>query len=271
MLAAPLEAAHEARLRAAHQLVDTLGLRAQAAPLRREDAVSRRRLHARAHPRQPQAQGRVAPLLEGGDPGLQLLLGLHHPLGGGRGCRGAQVGHEVGDRVVRLVAHRRDRGDAGRGDRPGHRLLVEGPEVLEAAAAAGEDDHVESADAVERPDPLHDLGRGTLALHEGGVDEHLEVGVARAKHAQDVAQHRAGGRGDDPDPARQHRERPLAGRVEEPLLLEPLLQLLEGLLERALAERLEDLDARSGTPRGAGRPAPRRGRAPSSRPSGGTG
>ena len=108
-------------------------------------------------------------------------------------------------------------------------------------APAGEDDHVEAAEAVEDPDPLRDLGRGALALHEGGVDEHLEVRVAGAQHAQDVAQHRAGGGGDDADAAGEHRQGALAGGVEEALLLELLLQLLERLLQRALAERLEHL------------------------------
>ena len=126
-------------------------------------------------------------------------------------------------------------------DRARDDLLVEGPQVLEAAAAAREQDHVEAAQAVERADALRDLGRGALALDERGVDEHLEVGVARAQHAQDVAQHGAGGRGHDADPARQHRQRALARGVEEALLLELLLQLLEGLLQRALAERLEQL------------------------------
>src|SRR5207245_3846622 len=52
---------------------------------------------------------------------------------------------------------------------------------------------------------------------------------------------RARRRGHDADAAGEPRQRPLAGRVEEALLLELLLQLLEGLLERALAERLEHL------------------------------
>ena len=53
---------------------------------------------------------------------------------------------------------------------------------------------------------------------------------------------RARGRGDDADAARQHGQRPLARGVEQALLLELLLQLLEGLLQRALAERLQHLD-----------------------------
>ena len=104
------------------------------------------RLDARPHPREPQPQRRVAALVERPHARLQLLLGLHHALGGGRRRRRAQVGDEVGDREVGLVADGRDRRDRGGRDRARDALLVEGPQVLEAAAAAREHDHVEAAE-----------------------------------------------------------------------------------------------------------------------------
>ena len=168
---------------------------------------------------------------EGVDAGADLGLGLDHVLGRGRGSGRAQVGHEVRDGVVGLVPDRGDGRNLGGGERPRHPLFVEGPEVLEAAAAAGDDDHVEALQPVEGPDALDDLGRGLLALHARGVDEDLQVRVAPRDDAHDVLDDRARGRGHDADAAGQLRQRPLAGPVEEALLLEFLLQLLERLLE----------------------------------------
>ena len=59
--------------------------------------------------------------------------------------------------------------------------------------AAGEDHDVETAQAVEGLDPVHDLRRRALSLHAGRIEEHLEVGVAAAQHPHDVADHRPRG------------------------------------------------------------------------------
>ena len=74
-----------------------------------------------------------------------LVLGLDDALGGRRGRGRAQVGHEVGDGEVGLVPDGGDGGDLRGGEGARHQLFVEGPEVLEAAAAAGHDQHVEAA------------------------------------------------------------------------------------------------------------------------------
>ncbi len=47
------------------------------------------------------------------------------------------------------------------------------------------------------------------------------------EHPQEVAQRGAGGAGGDADAAGQEGQRPLARRVEQPLLLEPRLELLQ--------------------------------------------
>ena len=68
------------------------------------------------------------------------------------------------------------------------------------------------------------------------------AGEAVGEAMQDVADHRAGGRGDDADDARQIGQRLLARRVEQAFGGEHLLALLEQRHERADAGGLELVD-----------------------------
>ena len=88
---------------------------------------------------------------------------------------------------------------------------------------------------------MRDLDRGALALDPRGADHQMRVGVAAAKNLDDVANCRAVERRDDPDFSGQHRQRTLPARIEQPLLLQPFLQLVEGELEGAESLRLEML------------------------------
>ncbi len=74
-----------------------------------------------------------------------LVLGFGDQLGGGgRGGR-AEVGSEVGDGEVGLMADGGDHGQARGGDGAGDALRVEGGQIFKRAAAAGEDDDVDQA------------------------------------------------------------------------------------------------------------------------------
>ena len=75
---------------------------------------------------------------------LDVQIGAHRhgPLGGRGRRRRAGIGDEVDEGPVGLVADRGDERDGARGDGAGDDLLVEAPEVLEAAAAAGDDHQV---------------------------------------------------------------------------------------------------------------------------------
>ena len=72
-----------------------------------------------------------------------VVLGLGDELGGGGGGGGAEVGDEVGDGEVGFVADGGDDGEARGDDGAGHGFAVEGGQVFERAAAAGEDDEVD--------------------------------------------------------------------------------------------------------------------------------
>ena len=134
-----------------------------------------------------------------------------------------------------------------RGGGAHHDLLVEAPEVLEPAAAAGDDEQVGArhrpagADGVEAADGRGDLGRAALALHRDRPEQHA-AREAVAQAVQDVADDGAGGRGDDADHLGQVGQRALAGGVEQALGGQRLLARLEHRHQRADAGGLDLLD-----------------------------
>ena len=82
----------------------------------------------------------------------------HDQLGGVGGGRGPDVGDQVEQRGVGLVADRRDHRRADRVDRADQALVGERQQVLDRAAAAGDHDHVDARVAVEPLDGLDHLG-----------------------------------------------------------------------------------------------------------------
>ena len=80
-----------------------------------------------------------------GDAVQQFLARADDHLGGGRRRGRAQIGHEIGDGHVGLVAHRRDHRHGASGDGPRHGLFVEGPEIFERSAAAAHDHQLRPA------------------------------------------------------------------------------------------------------------------------------
>ena len=86
----------------------------------------------------------------------------HDERAGSGGRRRAHVGGEVAQWHVLLVAHGGDDRKACGCDGADDRLVAEGQEVLEAATAAGEHDHVDLRVAAELVEPRHDRARGVL-------------------------------------------------------------------------------------------------------------
>ena len=129
---------------------------------------------------------------------------------------------------VGLVADRGDERDRRVGDGAHHLLLVERPQILDRAAAAGDDQQVgprldrrqsrESRAAILAAAPSPCTGTGhTMTWRRAAVREAVE----------DVADHRAGRRGDDADHARQERQLALARLVEQAFRGERPAALLE--------------------------------------------
>ena len=177
----------------------------------------------------------------------QLRAHRDRHFGGARRRRRAQIGGEVDQCRVRLVPDGRDQRDL-RGRRRAHDdLLVEAPEVLEAATATRHDQHVRARDGsidgkrVEAGDRGRDLRRRRLALHAHRPDQHA-YREAVVEAMQDVADDGAGRRGDDADDARQIGDRPLATGIEQSLGSELAPALLEQRHQRPDAGRLQCLD-----------------------------
>ncbi len=203
------------------------------------------------------ADSAVGAGFERGDPLLDAVLGSGNEFGGGGGGGRAQIGDEVGYGEVGLVADRRDDGELRRGNGAGEGFVVEAGEVFDGAAAAGDEDEVGLLGMlIEEADAGGDGAGAFGALHEGGVDQQVEAGVAAADDFDDVVENSAGGRGDDADAAGEGWELALPGGVEEALGFELVAELLVGKLQSAgaagldgfcdqlqLAARLVDRDA----------------------------
>ena len=71
----------------------------------------------------------------------------HNQFRGGARRRRAKVGDKVGDGKINFMSHRGNQGQSRRGDRAGEGLVVELPEILDAATTACEDNGVHLSDA----------------------------------------------------------------------------------------------------------------------------
>ena len=199
-----------------------------------------------AHPRlafvHAAAQATLHAGIETGD--FRQEIGAHgHGLFSGSRRRGrAQVGGMIDQRRVRLVAHGGDHGNAAGRHGTHHDFLVEAPQVLERAAAAGDDDDVGLASHVIEAGNGRGHLRGTgLALH--AHRPHNDVTrEAFVEPVQDVADDGPRGRGDNPDELRKIGDRPLARGIEQPLGGELLPALLEQRHEGADTGGLDVLD-----------------------------
>ena len=159
---------------------------------------------------------------------VQLLHHVgHHQLGGVGGGGGPDVGDQVEQRLVGLVADRRDQGGADPGDRADQALVGEGQQVLDRPAAAGDHDHLDGRVAVEPLDGLDHLGRGSGALHRGVRRLEGHRRPAAPGVLEDVALGGGAGRRDQPDDAGQERQPALEREVEEALGREQLAAPLE--------------------------------------------
>ncbi len=147
---------------------------------------------------------------------LPLAPVRHDELRGRGWRRGADVRGEVGERDVDLVADAADHGHAVGDDRPDDALVVERPQVLEAAAAAGEDRHLRGVvgspfalalldpalQAAERGD---DARRRLFALDLAGDEHDLGQRPAASEDVADVAPDDPRRAGDDRDRGRARR------------------------------------------------------------------
>ncbi len=111
-------------------------------------------------------------------------------LGGRGGRRRAPVGGEVGNREVGFMPDAADYRQRAGTDRPRHGLVVERPEVFDAAATASDDQHLAVAALAGTADGCGDLYGGGVALHRCRVKHDADLAGAPSERAQDIAQRR---------------------------------------------------------------------------------
>src|SRR6185437_5691508 len=139
-----------------------------------------------------------------GDVPVEFLSRSDHDFRrGGRSGR-AQIGHKIRDGEIGFVSYAGDYRHSRSGNRASDNLFVEGPKVFERAAAAGDDHDVGKFGAIEIAKAANDIGGRSFALHFRGIELDVNIREAALEDAENIANRRSGGRGDDADAAREH-------------------------------------------------------------------
>ena len=188
---------------------------------------------------QPVIQGGYQPVRAGSQLEFERRAVRRHQLGGGGGRGRALVGGEIHQREVDLVPDAGHDRDVRRDHGAHNGLVIEAPQVFQAAAAARQQDHVDLSEGVQPLDGLDDLGRGVFALDGRRAEHDLDHREAPPQHVLNVLKGRGGRRRHDSDPAREGRDRALQLRREEALGLQPGLEQLELAVQLADACRLD--------------------------------
>ena len=140
------------------------------------------------------------------------------------------------------MAHAADHRQRRAGDGAHQGLVVEGPEVVETAAAAHQQQHIDFLPGLGLPKGGDQFGGCGGALHAGGVDHDSHLRAAAAQGGEHVAQRGSLQRGDDPDGAGHERQGPLAFRIEQAFALQLGLEPQKGFEQRAFAIGLHAFD-----------------------------
>lgn len=149
--------------------------------------------------------------------------------GGGSRRGGAPVGDQIGNREVGFMTDAGDHRQRAGGNGARQVLVVERPQIFDAATAAGDDQHLAFVAQCGSAQRIGDRRRRALALHRYRMDEHRNMRRTAHQRGQQVAQCRRLQGRDDADAARIARRRALAGIVEQPFGQQFFLEPGEGL------------------------------------------
>ena len=141
----------------------------------------------------------------------------HHPPGGVGGCGGADIGDEVEQRAVLLVADRAHHRCLARSDGPDQGLVGERQQILDRAAAPGDDDHLHGPVRVEAVQRVGYLRDGVRALDRDLLDPELDSWPPRRRVAPHIALGRRIASADQADGGGQKGQRPHAFGREQAL------------------------------------------------------
>src|ERR1700730_5996370 len=184
-----------------------------------------------------------AQALRGARQDLEARVAIgHHQLRGARGGGGGRISREVRDGEVDLVPDPRDHGQAARAYGARDPFVVERPQILERAAAAGEDQPLALGarrGALQRRDQRRHGGR---PLHRRRIDEDPCGRIAPREDVQNVAQCRPGWRGDHADTLWKPRQTSFALERKHTFGRQLGFQALELAPQRADTRLLQVLD-----------------------------
>ena len=150
------------------------------------------------------------PLARALEPRAELVeVGDDEPRRGGR-RRGADIRGQVAERLVLLVADGGDDRNGAARDGAYDALVAEGQQVLEAPAAAREDDDVDALAPRERVERARDRDGRERALHPRLRDDEPHGGKAGRDRGDDIAARSGIDAGQEADRAREARQPALA-------------------------------------------------------------
>ena len=168
----------------------------------------------------------------------KLIDGWSHRFSRRRGRGATPVGHHVADAGIGLVTNARDNRNRARRHKASQRLVVEGHEVLERAAAAHQQDGVGTR-VRGNLQGTHDGGRSPRPLHLAAHHLKLYQRIPARKGALHVIDDAARERGDHGHARAEARDGPLAGLVHQSFGLQLTCQCGDLLTKQALARGLE--------------------------------
>jgi len=175
------------------EVVDALLLAAKLVALTDQDGVDTNVGEGIGGQHQPIAGGTQKALIDGVDAVGNVVKSRGDEFRRGRGRRGAEVGDEIGNSEVGFVANGGDDGDLRIENGLGEEFRVEGREVFEGSAAAGDDDDIDLTGAVEIRNAGGDFSGSRFTLHERWVEENVQAGVAAIDDVEEVADDGTGG------------------------------------------------------------------------------
>ena len=161
-------------------------------------------------------------------------------IGGGRG---PQVGDEIEQRGVLLVADRADHRGEAAGHGADHRLVRERQQVFDRTAASGDDDDVDRRVTVEAGDRVDDLADRVHSLDSDVLNPKTHGWPTDSSILEDVMLGGRGAAADQSDGPREERQRPFATHLEQAFCRENGLEPFESGQQVTEADRA-DLDRR---------------------------
>ncbi|CUJ09944.1 Uncharacterised protein [Achromobacter sp. 2789STDY5608621] len=140
------------------------------------------------------------------------------------------------------MADAADGGDGAGVDLAGQGFVVEAPEVLDAAAAAHQQQRIDLATGVRQADLRGQPAGRVGALHRRRIDDDRHLRRAPRQRRQHVAQRGGMQRGDHADGARHRHRFALARRIEQAFRVQLLFQAQEGFVQIAQAGAAHGVD-----------------------------